>query len=361
MRELRTWPPPALAALAARPVARLPFPLEEPGIRLYAQARQALYRCLPPLGIRPGDEALVPSYHHGSEVEALLRTGLRCRSYEPGEDLQPDEQELDRLVGPHTRVLHLIHYLGFPQDSARWRRWCDARGLLLVEDAAQAWLAERDGRPVGSHGDLAVFCLYKTLGLPDGAAVVARVPLPKPEGPGELGILHLAKPAVRTVLRRAGWSPSATEYDQAQDNALPDRTRAPALATRWLLPRAAAVDAAGARRAAYTTLLAELGHLVPLPFAELPDGASPFTFPIAVRDKPTALATLGAHGIEGLDLWSRAHPALPGRPGCTAAHLREHVVGLPVHQYLRRADLGRLVAAAKDLEPADRARSRPAS
>ena len=82
--------------------------------------------------------------------------------------LEPDGGELDALVGPSTRALHITHVLGFPAAAPRWRRWCDERGLLLIEDAAQAWLAAdpQSGEPVGSWGDLSVFCLYKTAGLP---------------------------------------------------------------------------------------------------------------------------------------------------------------------------------------------------
>ena len=80
------------------------------------------------------------------------------------------------LVGPATRALHVTHVLGFPAAAPRWRRWCDERGLLLIEDAAQAWLAAdpQSGEPVGSWGDLSVFCLYKTLPVPNGGALLAR-------------------------------------------------------------------------------------------------------------------------------------------------------------------------------------------
>ena len=73
---------------------------------------------------------LAPAFHHGSEIEALLRAGLECRFYEVGESLAPDPAELESLVGPRTRALLLIHYLGRPQAAARWREWCDERELL---------------------------------------------------------------------------------------------------------------------------------------------------------------------------------------------------------------------------------------
>ena len=156
-----------------------------------------------------GDEILVPAYHHGSEVEALVRAGLTCRFYAGTAGLAPDAVELDALVGRRTRALLLIHYLGLPQDAARWREWCGERALVLVEDAAQAWLARTADGPVGSFGDVAVYCLYKTYGLPDGAALVApnvagNSPPRRPLGLGLLARRHVAWVRSRVPLERKG-------------------------------------------------------------------------------------------------------------------------------------------------------------
>ena len=134
------------------------------------------------LGFKPGDVILVPAYNHGSEIEALVRAGIVCRFYDVGQHLEPDEENLEALLDTHVRALYLIHYLDLPQDAARWWAWCDERGLLLIEDAAQTWLSWHDGTPVGSHDDLSIFCLYKTFGLPEGAAVISRSP-PDPQHP----------------------------------------------------------------------------------------------------------------------------------------------------------------------------------
>ena len=149
-----------------------------------------------PLVWGKGDEVLVPAYHHGSEIEALVRAGVKCRFYEASETLEPVTRELEAALTPRTRALLIVHYIGFPQDSDRWRRWCDEHGLLLLEDAAQAWLASASGRPVGSFGDLSVFCLYKTFGFPDGSALVTAASTPEIEsgssrgGPWALPGLH---------------------------------------------------------------------------------------------------------------------------------------------------------------------------
>ena len=121
--RLSIWAPLRPGAYLRRPVSELPFPLEEPGCRLYEFARQRLFNGLEVLGLGPGDEVLVPAYNHGSEVEVLSRAGVTCRFFDSSEDLAPDEHVLERLLGPSTRALYLIHHLGFPQAAPRWRRW----------------------------------------------------------------------------------------------------------------------------------------------------------------------------------------------------------------------------------------------
>src|SRR5204863_8790734 len=108
------------------------------------------------LGLGSGDVALVPAWHHGAEVEALRQAGLELVFYESGPLLEPDADELESLLAQRVRLLVVTHYLGFPQDVARWRAWCDERGLLLLEDAAHASLATAGEHPAGAYGDAAI-------------------------------------------------------------------------------------------------------------------------------------------------------------------------------------------------------------
>jgi dTDP-4-amino-4,6-dideoxygalactose transaminase len=338
------------AVWTRRRLRRLPFPLGDADCRLFARARHALWYGLRALGIGDGDEVLAPAYHHGSEIEALVRVGARPVFYEPGERLEPDEEELERLVGERTRALHLTHHLGFPQDARRWRRWCDRRGLALIEDVAQAWMAQVDERPAGAFGDLAIFCLYKSFGLPDGAALICRTALPEANGAGKAGVAGL-----RLGLEHAAWLAGRSaplgsfvtrvrpprHYDPARDFAL-GTPAPPARASVLALGRVAEPEAAERRRANYQLLLDRLGDRVHPAFAAMPDGACPFVFPAATDRKAAVLRTLRAAGIRPLDVWSVPHPAHSGAGGSRAAALRRSLVGLPVHQELQRRDLERI-------------------
>lgn len=353
VRRLSAWPPlPPLAHLRRPKPAPAPFPLAEPSYRLFARARHAIYQGVRALGLGPGDEVLMPAYHHGSEVEALARAGVGLRWYEGDELYRPDEGELEGLIGEGTRALYLIHYFGFPQDLAHWRTWCDERGLLLIEDAAQAWLAHRDGRPVGSLGDLGVFCLYKTVPLSEGAALVSRRPPPAPTRREPFGAHQLLRAHGAWLAQHSGLANAASrpfrlpgEYSAARDRDLGDPDAACWRSVVRLLPRLADSEAAAIRRAHATALLESIGGFVGAPFDVVPPGASPFVLPLTAPDKRRVLADLERAGVKALDLWSVPHPALPLDEFPLAAARRRSLVGLPVHQELSRADVARIAAA----------------
>jgi dTDP-4-amino-4,6-dideoxygalactose transaminase len=362
--QLRVFPPLSPTVYARRGRAALPFPLDDQRCRTFALARHGLLRGVERLGLRPGDEVLTPAYHHGSEVEAYASAGLVPRFYDATDTLEPDPDELDRAIGERVRALHLIHYLGFPSDAARWRRWCDERRLFLIEDAAQAWLARRDGAAVGSLGDLAIFSLYKSVGVPDGGAVVASVPIPPPGGGRRLAARRVAKAHRSWLAQRSPKLASprsarpAPERDRLPPGefALGDPDSPSSALTEAMLPRLLRDDVAGRRRRNYASLLERLGEVVPQPFADVRTGASPFAFPVAVADKRSLLDALAAAGIRALDLWSVPHPSLPVERFPGAARRRRSTVGLPVHQELSPAHVDAIGDAVAGYLRSDRPR-----
>lgn len=351
--RVNVGPPLPLRVYTRRPARKLPYPLEEPQCYIFSRARHGLFVGVKALGLGPGDEVLVPAYHHGSEIEALVQAGVACRFYDLGESSpEPDEKELEALLNPRVRALHLTHFFGLPQNAARWRAWCDERGLMLIEDAAQAWLSSQDGIPVGSHGDLSIFCLYKTFGLPDGGAVLSSVPLQQPA--------HKLDPALGRVVRehglylaqRWGWFAETHRrlkrtriYNPKQDFVLGNPVLASSTTTRLLLPRVASQQAQSIRATNYKFLLERLGHFVPEPFKFFHEGASPFALPIRVERKKEALLQLDQYGVVAANFWSVPHPSLPSARFPRAAALRKNVISLPVHQELEIPELERVVRA----------------
>jgi len=348
------YPPLPPGAPVRRAVGRLPYPLEEDGCELFSRGRHAIWQAARALGLGPGDSVLAPAWHHGAEIEALCRAGIDVAFYDLGPALGPVEDELDSLLEPRTRALFITHYLGFAQEAARWRAWCDERGLLLIEDAAHACLAQAGDRPAGSFGDAAMWCLFKSFAVPDGAALRLAGRAPKPGGERALGSASAARREASWLLQRSpgmaraiGKPGSSKPYDHAAELALGDPGTAPSSATTWLLPRVALEDAAPRRRANYQMLLEELREAVPPPFDRLPPGAVPLGLPIRCKRKGTTLERLDELGIDAVDFWSEPHPLLGRQRFPEAERMRTSTVLLPVHQELRPVDLERVTAAAK--------------
>jgi dTDP-4-amino-4,6-dideoxygalactose transaminase len=351
-RRLAVYPPLPPAIWLRRPAGELPFPLDREGHAVFQQARQGLRAALALLALEPGDELLMPAYHHGSEVETVRGAGLRCRFYDSGASVEPDPAELERLTGPRTRALYLIHHLGLPHDTARWRSWCDDRGLLLVEDAAQSWLAASDGIPVGALADVAIFCLYKSVGVPDGGAVVMRAHRPSAPDSRPLGLRTLARRHRDWLGQRSARFARASEdavEDAGRDFGAPEHGSAASRGSRVALPRAFRPDTAARRREHFAVLRARLGqHLAPQ-FPALASGSSPLAFPVLTDRKPALLEHLVRNGVVQGRMWATPHPLLATGDFPGAATLRERLVGLPVHQELSAGDVDRIaeVAAAQ--------------
>jgi dTDP-4-amino-4,6-dideoxygalactose transaminase len=335
----------------------MPFPLNEPNHRVFSRARHGLWHGVRALGIRPGEAVLVPAYHHGSEIEALLRAGLVCRFYDVEGDLQPAEDRLEELLQPGVRALYLIHYFGIPQRADRWRAWCDRHGLMLIEDAAMAFLSTLHGRPAGSFGQLAIYCLYKTFALPDGGAVVCSRSVPAPRSNRPLGL-------VQALTRNGSWLAQRSAVFSAihgvvggdrgpswgQDFGLGDPETPPARVTTALVPRLVDAQAAARRRSNFGILLDTLGDRWQPLFPEISEGASPIAFTIRLDpDHQGRLRSLLVdRGIRLANFWLAPHPSVPDRGFDRARSLRPSVVGLPVHQELRDVDVERIVSSMKE-------------
>ncbi|MBI5103721.1 MAG: DegT/DnrJ/EryC1/StrS family aminotransferase, partial [Solirubrobacterales bacterium] len=248
--RLALWAGLSPAVHLRRPDRELPFPFGAPGTTLVARGRQALWLGVAALGLRPGDEVLAPAYCCGAEVEALARRGLACRFHDATPTLAPDPAELDALCGPRTRALLLIHYLGFPQDAAAWRAWCDDRDLLLIEDCAHAWPASAGGRPLGSFGDLAIFSLHKPIPLAAGGALHVRAkaaaPPEREDGVAAGAVLrrHAVWAAGRSRAAGALVEAARRRRPYAGDAGLGDPDAPVPASTRYLLARLAPEAAA---------------------------------------------------------------------------------------------------------------------
>jgi dTDP-4-amino-4,6-dideoxygalactose transaminase len=135
----------------------------------------ALQLALQAAGIDPGDEVILPPNTYFATAEAVLAAGARPVFADV--DLETaliDPGSVRAAIGPRTAAIMAVHLYGQPADMDALGELAARKGLLLLEDAAQAVGAEWRGRPAGSFGAAAGFSFYpsKNLGaLGDAGAV----------------------------------------------------------------------------------------------------------------------------------------------------------------------------------------------
>src|SRR4051812_46434760 len=145
-----------------------------------ASGTAALILALQAAGIGAGDEVIVPAHTFIASALAVTHAGAEpvfCDVDEGTGLIDPDAAQ--NAIGERTAAIVAVHLYGQCCDMDRLRELTRARGLFLLEDAAQAHGATWNGRRAGSLGDAAAFSFYpsKNLGaLGDGGAVTTTDP-----------------------------------------------------------------------------------------------------------------------------------------------------------------------------------------
>jgi dTDP-3-amino-3,4,6-trideoxy-alpha-D-glucose transaminase len=135
----------------------------------------ALRLILDAYGIGPGDEVIVPGHTFIASALAVSHVGatpVLCDVDEATGLIDPDAARA--AVGPRTAAVLAVHLYGQACNMAAIEAFARPRGLLVLEDAAQAHGARYCGHRAGSLGAAAAFSFYpsKNLGaLGDGGAI----------------------------------------------------------------------------------------------------------------------------------------------------------------------------------------------
>ncbi len=133
-----------------------------------------LHLALVASGIGPGDEVLVPSMTFAATVNAVLYCGA---TPVPVDIVSVHEPHLclddaQTAFSEKTRAVIVMHYGGYVMDMEKWKKKCDERGVLLIEDAAHAPL----GAGVGLFSHCSVFSFYtnKNMTTSEGGMVLTN-------------------------------------------------------------------------------------------------------------------------------------------------------------------------------------------
>lgn len=121
----------------------------------------ALFLALWTLGVREGDEVLVPAFTMIATAGAVTQCGATpvFVDSEPGTG-NIDVAQIEAKINARTRAILPVHIYGHPCDMDPIKRLARDYGLFLVEDAAESHGATYRGQQVGTFGDAACFSFY---------------------------------------------------------------------------------------------------------------------------------------------------------------------------------------------------------
>jgi dTDP-4-amino-4,6-dideoxygalactose transaminase len=134
----------------------------------------ALHLALWALGIKAGDEVILPANTFIATAEAVLLCGAKPIFADHDEYYTLDPEDVDRKITRRTRGIMPVHLYGQIAEMEELTSIARRHGLIIVEDAAQAHLASWDGKKAGAWGAATGFSFYpgKNLGAYGEAGAV---------------------------------------------------------------------------------------------------------------------------------------------------------------------------------------------
>jgi dTDP-4-amino-4,6-dideoxygalactose transaminase len=162
----------------------------------------ALHLALRAAGIGAGDEVITVSHTFFATAEAIVMAGATPVFVDINPDSYTlDANQLEERITPRTRAIIPVHLYGRMCDMDPILEIAARRGLVVIEDSAQAHGAEYRGKRAGSLGQLGCFSFYYSKNL--GAY-------------GEAGAVTTSDPSLAAQLRRLRDHGSDTRYYHAE-------------------------------------------------------------------------------------------------------------------------------------------------
>jgi dTDP-4-amino-4,6-dideoxygalactose transaminase len=140
------------------------------------RARYAIQLGLAALGIGHGDDVVLPAYVCEAALEPIRNVGARPVFVEVDSTLHVTAETIEAGLTPSTKCVIVPHLFGNVAPIERIEKVLRARGVALIDDAAQSYGALCAGRPVGSFGNLGVIGCGpgKSLAGPAGGMLVTN-------------------------------------------------------------------------------------------------------------------------------------------------------------------------------------------
>lgn len=137
----------------------------------------ALHLALASLGIKSGDEIILPTFTMIATANSVMYTGAKpvLVDSEP-ETWNIDPTKIEEKITNNTKAIMIVHTYGHPVDMDPVLEIARNHDLYVIEDAAEAHGAEYKGKRVGALGDAGCFSFYanKIITTGEGGMVVTN-------------------------------------------------------------------------------------------------------------------------------------------------------------------------------------------
>lgn len=131
-----------------------------------ASGTDALHLALLACGVGTGDEVITPSYTFIATVEAILYCGATPVFIDiDAENFNLDLTQLDSLITSKTKAILPVHLYGNPVNMTEVMTIAKKHKIKVVEDCAQSFGADWQGKKTGSFGDVAAYSFYPSKNL----------------------------------------------------------------------------------------------------------------------------------------------------------------------------------------------------
>jgi dTDP-4-amino-4,6-dideoxygalactose transaminase len=134
----------------------------------------ALHLSLRALGIKEGDEVIVPAHTFVATCSAVVNVGAIPVLVDVGKDFNIDIKKIEEAISEKTRAIIPVHLSGWMADMPQIKKISDKYNLKIVEDACQSLGSDIFGKFAGAWGETGCFSFYpfKILGgYGDGGAI----------------------------------------------------------------------------------------------------------------------------------------------------------------------------------------------
>jgi len=122
----------------------------------------ALYVILKALGLKKGDEVIVPANTFIATANAVVLAGYKVRFIDVGMDYNIDTDMLSETINGHTKAIIVVHLYGRPAKMDKIMKIANDNNLLVIEDCCQAHFSSYKGKKVGTFGIASAFSFFPT-------------------------------------------------------------------------------------------------------------------------------------------------------------------------------------------------------